>query len=220
MTVTLRSHEHSQWGELFIKYNDKEYTFPCYLPSGEIFNLDPSSLVRLKCVVLTVITPIMSIVRSIYWLSKAIFMCLSEVYRYLDNAEPSNGPQESIIDVASDSIRALFYGVALTGCSLSGILAPFWARLNYGHLEGTLNRHSDGPHRNKFYLAFCFQRVAILPKNFKENSAQVIEKLDKYIKLIDIIHSVRDAIRNLSRRQVLDEGRKLLVELKVLSPAA
>lgn len=174
------------WGSFSVQYNEKEYQFPYYIPSGEIFNHDPPSLISFKCVVLTVLTPLISIIRSVYWLGVSIFLILAETYRYLDGQGSSEDVQIAIYESSFESVRGLGYGTLMMGCAFVGIFAPYQGRLHYGWLERELNHHSDGPHRNKIYAAICFQRLFVLAED-GENSDQAAEKITKYLTRIDTI---------------------------------
>lgn len=206
MEIRFEEQLNSSWGEFVLPHNEKEYKFPCHIPSREIFNLDPDSVIRGKCLALILLTPVVSVARSVYWLAQSIFMALAGVYRYLDGQGASQEDQDAIYETAQDSVRALGYGVLLTGCAFIGVGAPYWGRLHYGWLERSLNRHVDGPHRDKYYLAYCFQRLSMLPEDYPENCDQVTEKLTKYL---DLIHSIRAAIFSGSFDQLERELRLL-----------
>ncbi len=194
----------STWGAVIVEYKENKHHFPYHAPTREIFNLDPAPVIRCKCLALILMTPLITIARSVYWLSLSIFMALSEVYHYLDGQDISNEAQQAIIDTAKDSVRAIWYGALLTGCALLGTLAPYWGRQHYGWLERDLNRHGDGPHRDKFYLAFCFQRLCILPEENPENSDLLKNKLTKYLTHID---AIREALFSGSFRKLATEFR-------------
>jgi hypothetical protein len=188
----------SDWGNIFLEYHEKEYRFPYHIPSGEVFNYDPTLLIRFKCVGLVAMTPLVSLIRSVYWFAVSIFMVLSEVYRYLDGQSPSEEAQEAIYANAYDSLRALGYGTLMTGSALMGIFAPYQGRLHYGLFERELNHHSDGPHRDKFYMAICFQRLTNLSSE-DEDEDQVEDKLTRYLDRID---SIRTAVWACSLQQL------------------
>lgn len=206
----IENNGNSVWGSLVFLHHKKELRFPHHIPSDEIFNYDPDPLIRFKCVVVTALTPAATIVRSIYGLAKAIFITLEEVYCYLDGQNPSPEFWEDIKDTLSDSTRAWYYGTLLTGCASSGVFFPFWARYHYGKLERELNRHSDGPHRDKFYLAPCFQRLCVLKQGDLQNHEQVSRRLARYLDLID---GLRTAFFNCDCHQ-------LMLELRILRPAS
>lgn len=177
----------ASWGEIGIKYEGEEISFPFHIPSGEIFNNDPESLVRLKHFGLVLITPLITVIRSVYWLTKAIFLALSEIYHYLDEDDPSDESHIAITEAAHDSVRSWKYGGLMTGYAFAGIFAPHWARRHYGQLERTLNRHSDGPHRDKFYAAICFQPLCTLLNDDQLNDEDAAKKLNKYLTRVDAI---------------------------------
>lgn len=162
-----------------LKYGQEDFHFPYNHSTREVFNLDHEWVIRLKCVAITLVTPIVSIVRSIYALATSIFILLSATYYYLEG-DTTLTFKASPSEKASDSLRSLTYGAAMTGCAAIGILAPFWARLHYGHLERELNRHGDAPHHDKFYLAFCFQRICVIASDDPNHSDQVEHKLKRY----------------------------------------
>src|SRR5262249_52339014 len=147
--------------------------------------------------------PLVSVMRSVYWLAISIFMVLSEAFLYLDAQSSSEEAPLAIYEKAYDSIRALGYGALMTKCALMGIFSPYQKRFEYGGLERALNRHSDGPHRDKFYLAFCFQRLSVLSEE-EESLTRVEEKLNKYLTRI---HSIRAAIWGCDIQQLIIELR-------------
>lgn len=184
--IRLENQGNSDWGNVFLQHGEKEHRFPYHIPTGEIFNHDPDSLIRFKCAVLTVMTPLVSVMRSVYWLALSIFLVLTEFYRYLDGQSLSPDDQEAIYETAYDSLRALGYGALMTGTALTGIIAPHQARWRYGGYERALNRHEDGPHRDKFYVAICFQRLYTMAEDVQDMD-EVDEKLTKYLDKIDAI---------------------------------
>lgn len=205
MTITrLESCQNSEWGKVVILYREKECKFPVYFPTHEIFNDDPSLLVSYKCTALVFATPFISILRSVYLVATSIFKLISNIYNFLDGQSLSKDTWLGIKGNVSESIRALWYGVLLTRCALIGILSPYWGRQRYGYLERELNRHLDGPHHNKFYLAICFQRLAILSDN--PHDTQIAEKLSKYLTRLD---TIRNAFWTCSFQQLMKEIRML-----------
>lgn len=189
----------SNWGMVNLEYHNKDYEFPYYAPSGEVFNHDPSYLIRFKCLCLTAGTPVVCVARSIYWLSNSLFLLLSEAFYYLDGQEISEEDHLAMHQYAYDSLRALGYGILMTGSAIEGMIFPYDARLRYGELERSLNRHTDGPHRDKFYLAICFQRLIVLSDDH-ENIEEVGEKLTKYLARID---ALRAALFSFSLQQLM-----------------
>lgn len=175
------------WGEAVIRFHEAEASFPFHISTGEIFNNDPEALIRMKHLGLALITPLMTVIRSIYWLAASIFFALSEVYRYLDDGEISSNGCTKMTEAADDSLRAWKYGSLMTGCALAGLFAPFWARRRYALFERTLNRHSDGPHRDKFYTAICFQPLCKLRATDQLNDEDAAKKLNKYLDGVDRI---------------------------------
>lgn len=201
--VGLSDNSNFVWANFSVEYKEQEYQFPYYVPTGEIFNHDPSKLIRMKCLALTCLTPLVSVVRSIYWFTHAIFMVLTEVFRYLDGQDQTEDTRIAMSEYVYDSARALGYGTLMTGCALMGVFAPYQGRLHYGWLERELNHHSDGPHRDKFYLAICFQRICVLSED-EEETNETTEKMTKYLARID---AIRQAFWSCSIPQ-------LMVELK------
>lgn len=188
-TLRLERHENANWGAVVVPYKSKTYKFPCHIPTREIYNFDPDPLIRFKCTALTVATPVLSVMRSVYWLAKAAFMVIAEAFRYLDEQTTSEEAWDAIAKTAYDSVRALGYSTMMTGYAFCGIFAPYWGRQHYGHLEKALNRHTDGTHRDKFYLAKCFQPLYILPKNLNCDPAK-----DKLYKYLDNVYAMKAAI--------------------------
>lgn len=202
-SVGLDNSSSSLWSNFSVEYKDKEYQFPCYIPTGEIFNHDPSMLIRVKCLALIGLTPLVSVARSIYWFTNAIFMILTEMFCYLDGQDQTGDIRKAMVEYACDSVRAFSYGALMTGCALIGVLAPYQGRLYYGWLERELNHHSDGPHHDKFYLAFCFQRRCVLLDD-EEETDKATEKLTKYLARID---AIRAALWSCSIDQLMGELR-------------
>lgn len=186
-SVRLENHS-ADWGTVFIQHDDEEVAFPYHIPTREIFNHDPELLVRIKCIGLTCLTPLASLIRSVYWLSQSIFLILTEVYHYLDGQAISDDAQGIIEESAYDTVRALGYGALMTGSAFMGIFDPNQGRYYYGRLERELNRHWDGPHRDKFYLAICFQRIFVIPED-DEELTEVEDRLTKYLDRIDEIRA-------------------------------
>lgn len=197
------------WGEVVLTYKDKECRFPFHIPSGEVFNHDPKPLVRFKCAALVVLTPKITLTRCIHQLCIAIFRAISYAYRYLDGQVLTQNDGVDIYSALSDSTRAIKYGWKLTKCAWSGIFNPYLGRLQYGLLERELNRHKDGPHRDKFYLAICFQRLWYFDEKDAETNTKVENKLVKYLVLIE---NIRKALLSCAFHQVLKE-------LKIIRPA-
>ena len=177
----------SSWGTAALSFNQVEIDFPFYIPTGEVFNHDPARLIRLKHLALTVLTPLMTVIRSVYWLALSIFSTFAAAYHYLDDDNVSSESLLKIKETAYDAVRAWKYGILMTGCALAGIAAPFWGRLHYGYFERTLNRHPDGPRRDKFYTALCFQRLSILSKENPLHDEKAAQKIEKYLNRVDEI---------------------------------
>lgn len=191
---TLVSFENSDWGYVVVPFNKKEWVLPYCLSTREVFNLDPVALIRFKCVLLTAATPLVTLVRIIYEVAKAAFLALAAIYYYLDNQPSSRSIVACLITGLTESGRTSWYGIRLTGYSFMGIFDPYRGRQRYGKLERELNRHSDGPHSDKFYLAFCFQRIAHVPEDYSEYSEFFISKLHKHIAPIDgVIQAIANA---------------------------
>jgi hypothetical protein len=199
--IWLENQANSAWGTIVLFYKEKRHKFPYHIATREIFNDDPKALIRGKCMALIAITPLITIVRSIYWFAKSIFVALSVAFHYLDGQSLSEESLDAFHEAASDSVRALSYGILLMGCAFAGMFVPNWGRQHYGQLERELNRHSDGPHRDKIYLAICFQRLALMPDDFYQNGDQVEKKLSHYLSRID---AIRTAIWECSYQQLMD----------------
>lgn len=186
------------WGEIIIpKTSDCDiaffnpgYRFLFHQESGEVFNFDPPKLIRAKCIALIALTPTFAIMRSITWLVKSIFLSLAGIFNYLDDKEFDEKTRRGISEAFMDSIRAIPYGVKMTGQAALGIFSPLKARRRYGQLERELNRHVDGPHKDKFYLAFCFQPLAHLKKehgNQEEVEKKLIRSIHFFERIITMI---------------------------------
>lgn len=161
---------------LNIAANADSDAFPYHRISGKVFNSDPKFLIRAKCLGLVVLTPLISVIRSVYWAVKAFFMCFN-------TSSHSDKNSDRLQTVAYDAIRALGYGLYMTQVACSGILYPHEARLRYGAFERTLNRQ-ESPHRNKFYLAICFQPIYTINE---DNKKDVEKRLLDYSQKIDNI---------------------------------
>lgn len=172
--LNIESTQGSDWGKVCYQKSEeaKKKVFPYHIPSGEIYNTDDSSIIRFKCVLLTIATPIVSVIRAVYWLAKAAFLTLDAAFRFLDGQDGNMERIYKILESAADSVRALVYGALMIGCAVGGIAAPMMFRRYYGALERTLNRQPNGPHKDKWYMAFCFQRLYVLkdPSKIGENS--------------------------------------------------
>lgn len=182
-SVCLKSNPQFPWGTVEVHYNQGIYCFPYFKKSGEVFNNDSKLCVRFKCLVLTALTPLVSLARSIHALSKCVFILLSEVYYYLEGNRFS--PWNKMNDAFHDSVRALYFGTQMTGYAVAGLFDPYWARQHYGAEERKLNKHFDRAHRDKFYLARCFQFLSVLPKNSTECPKEIANKLIKRCAYID-----------------------------------
>jgi hypothetical protein len=194
MTIQVLPNVDSFWGEISVTFKNEVSQFPYDTRSGKIFNVDPINLIRLKSIALTFSTPFVSLIRCVYTLATYFFSIVSQIYSYLDQQHAYQNTTLSISDMVydgcSESLRILRFGMLMTKWAFLGILDPYEGRLNYGLLEQELNRHTDGPHRNKFYHAICFQPKAILPKECKDEDLQKIEsKLIRYLTLVDNLRS-------------------------------
>jgi hypothetical protein len=177
--------DNSKWGQVSMQYNERKVRFPFHIDTREVYNGNPANLIRLKCAALTVGTPFITLVRSVYWLGKAVIDSLVKFYCYLDG-QPTT---LSIAATAWEGIRVLEYGAKLTKTAFLGICHPIEARMAYGRLERELNRQI-APHRDKFYLAICCQPLAILPEDTSPHNLVAVEnKLTRYVAKIDALRS-------------------------------
>lgn len=198
-TIAFESTENNPWGTFVLSLKGEKYHFPCYLPTREVFNFDPDLLIRLKCAALVVLTPLVSLLRSIYWFAKSIFLAFAEIFHYLDGQDLD---WSSAKESAEDSVRAITYGSTMCINALEGIVFPYDGRMKYGHTERELNRHTDGPHRDKLYLAFCFQRIAMMPEKYLEQIDQVEAQLKRYM---NRVFELSDAIYTCSFGKIIKE---------------
>ncbi len=209
MTLAIERNLESSWGNVTFTYENKEKIFPCYFPTGEIFNQDSKDFIRFKCVLLVGATPVMTVARTCYWFAKSIFLLLAESFYFLDGSNV-NRPKNQLSEAVQDIFRSVGYGVLLTGGALIGIAAPYTGRRYYGLFERTLNRHEDGPHRNKLYIAFCLQRVALI-----EDENKAYEKLNKHLefmnKVWETFYNVVDAIGEGNFSKIQIETKKWIV---------
>lgn len=181
-----------EWGSITVSFEGEEHAFTYHVPSGEVFNDDSAFLIRKKCFGLILGTPLFSLARSIAWFAHGCFMLLSEAFYILDGQPISDEMKAERINKFEDIGRALKYGYWLTGYACAGIVYPYWARQQYGHLERELNRHPDGPHRSKHYLAFCFQRIFMMPQDPTQQAA-VEGRLTNYLALVRAFHDAGDS---------------------------
>lgn len=188
----------STWGEISISYNNQKYIYPYYIPTGEVFNDDPSMLIRYKCAALVVFTPVITLIRTIYWAAKAMFLTLAAAFYHL-NGNLTEQDKARVVETFKDCGRAWYYGAQMTLYAALGIILPYYSRLNYGHLEASLNRHEDGPHRDKFYLAICFQRLIVYDG---DNLADVEQKLTN---ILGRIQALKTAFWSFSFQKIMKE---------------
>ncbi len=202
----LERYGNTNWASVVLNHQQQDHYFPCYIPTGEIFNHDPHLLIRGKCFAIVIATPLVTLIRSVYCVAKTAFIVLSEFYGYLDAGDLSQDFWLDFSETATDSVRVWGYGTLLTGYAMSGMLFPYWARQRYGNLERKLNRHPDKAHYDKFYLAPCFQRIYLLPKNYPQNSDLVEKKLERYLNRMD---DIRSLLLSCNCRQILTDLRIL-----------
>lgn len=167
------------WGEAILPIDQDCYHFQINFIEKIIFNFDSSRIIRAKCFCLIALTPLVTTARIIYWTAKAIFFSSRQFFKYLDGQPPSKHINCTKIEAQEDINRSFVCGIKMTFWAFKGIFSPFEARLNYGKLESELNRHVDGPHRDKFYTAICFQPIARMTEN-QEIDKTAEEKLLKY----------------------------------------
>jgi hypothetical protein len=65
-------------------HENKEEMFPCYFPTGEIFNQDSENFIRFKCVLLVGATPVMTVLALAIGLPIIIVLCIK---RELQNSK-------------------------------------------------------------------------------------------------------------------------------------
>lgn len=198
----------SSWGEICISSEKKKYKFPYHIPSGEIFNFDPPHLIRTKCLALVILTPIVSLIRSIYWLAKAAFLLLAAGFNYLDGQDLTNQSRKNIALNLADSVLAWTYGIQMTAYAAMGVILPNSGRIHYGYLERRLNRHVDGPHRDKFYLAICFQRLCVY------DSTKIQDVNDKLYTYASRVEALVVAIKSRSYQRVMQEYKAIRMGAK------
>jgi hypothetical protein len=156
--------EHTAQGAEYIAKVQLKKCFPYHEPSGEIYNEDPKWLLRIKgFMLLTVGTPIITAVRMVYQAVILILhLTLIQPFKLLDGRVSMIEAKKEVTEHLVDISRAALYGIALCAAAFLTVFAPFTGRRYYGKLERMLNRHEEtGPRFNKFYMAICFQRLAI-----------------------------------------------------------
>lgn len=157
-------------------------TFPVY--KGNIYNRDSKKLIRTKCAVLIAATPVVTAARVVYHLSMTIFHTLFlkpilVLQGRLTWDQAKTDARQSLTDI----FRSLIYGILMTGQVIKGLATPYASRDAYGAMERTLNRQEDGPHRSKWYTAFCFQYL----ENTESSAEKISDKLLQHIRKIQSI---------------------------------
>lgn len=180
--------EQAGWDIYVLNYQGIDVQFPRKSLTGEIYNFDPGLVIRAKCCVLTLITPLMSGIRAVYWIGLSFSMLIKKCFHALDGKDFGSG-HFPIKNTMKDVPRAIYYGIILTFYAACGVLFPYWGREHYGRNERLLNRHPDGPHRDKFYLAICFQPLAVINEVEIGSEERARNKLLRYIELVNNIRA-------------------------------
>lgn len=171
------------WGQVQYTHDKEKYLFPLHRPTGHVFNNDPSILIRFKCLELIFATPVAAIFRSFGSAAEALGSGVGEMARYIvskyvmNNENISFRSQKTVL-AAQEAARSLFYGALMTTIAFLGVFAPHTMRRYYGHYERVLNRHPEGPRADRCYLAFCFQRIAVLPASKDGNQIEQMKTLE------------------------------------------
>lgn len=150
-----------------------------------IYNGDPISLVRKKCILLTLRTPIDMLVRMIYHIAMTLLNFVLLRWRKLDT---------SFFDI----FRSAIYGIACTFAAIYGSFKPLEGRILYGELEIELNRQQRHVDRKaKYYLAPCFIPInynATDKENLTDNTI-CLKRNYKWLKqVIETRHNCLDLI--------------------------
>jgi hypothetical protein len=192
-----RPTDNSNWGHVSIIHKGEKEKFSFNIETNEIFNTDPVNVIRFKCAALTIATPLISVARVVYYLAKSIFVALQNFYYYLDGKNPVDQDTPSFFNTLLEIPRVLQLGAELTITAIQGILDPLEKRRMYGILERALNRHTDAPHRDGFYLAICCQPLAKLPAEGSDEELHKVEaKLIRYLNRIEeILAAVQSHVR-------------------------
>jgi hypothetical protein len=188
-----------------VKRENYTYDFVHNTKTNEVYNYDSRGLIRWKCAGLTVVTPLVTVIRMVCRIATVIFTTLSIGFHYIDEGKVDKNELIALRINCEDIPLMVVYGVQLTGYAAYGIFFPFETREYYGRLERKLNRQQDGPKRTKFYAAFCFQPIW---KTYDSNTsdAGLIEKLNDYI---DRIERIKNAFWSFDYKQ-------LMIELKII----
>jgi hypothetical protein len=142
----------SNWGTATVHMYSRRYEFVRDCLTGDVYNTDSKLLIRMKCVMLSAGTLLITLMRVISNVAFAI-------------VHPSQ-----IDEAAAEAKRCFQYGVSCCGAALYGIIDPYEGRKLYSQLERSLHHDENyADRRNNCYLAQCF-----IPINFN-----VANKFDK-----------------------------------------
>lgn len=179
-TLTFENMDES-WGVAEFKWRGKTYRFVRDNVTGEIYNGDPTWLIRFKCLMLCPGTVIAATARTVGHVAVGIFHLLSIPFCAYQGKKRVLVALKKSQDAFLNALRAPLYGVLGIGAALYGILRPYEGRKLYGYLERCLNRQNDRVDRHSaYYMALCF-----IPLNFnapdKHNKEMTIEQLKRTI---------------------------------------
>lgn len=171
----------ARWGRAVFTWRGKTYRFVVDNIRHDIYNSDSPSVVRFKCALLTVGTPLTAVCRSLSHLAKVTIHTASLPYRAFQGREPFVNELVKIKLAVSNIFRTLGLATAGVATALYGVVKPYEGRRLYGHFERCLNRQTTRVDRKEtFYLADCF-----IPLNFnvadKQNRDIQIAQLKKAV---------------------------------------
>ncbi|MCE2982051.1 MAG: hypothetical protein LW832_00655 [Parachlamydia sp.] len=214
--ISFIDQQNSPWKSIQLEYKGDTFLFPYHAPSEQIYNSDPQSLVRWKCLCLTGLTPLAIAGRLIYQLSKLAFTCVQESFNYLDGHD-FNG--KVIWSDAYENIRVIKYGCRLMLTAVKGVFNPFDNRAEYGRLERKLNGQKDKSQRNRFYLAVCFQpKDKIADFNQRDEQLRIATRLVKHAQFIRKIDKWKLALFSCKLKAFHKHSQEIIALKKNYSP--
>ena len=167
-----------RWEKVEFYWRGKTTCFVRDTKTSYIYSSDSKKLIRIKCLLLGVKTPLDALCRTLYHVAMTVFRLIAlpfcavlkgkkRTFKLLKNSARS----------LADIFRAPLYGVAGTGVALYGVIKPYEGRRLYGYLERGLNRqHHHTSLRKKYYSAPCFRPInfnAADPGNSESNQNEM-----------------------------------------------
>lgn len=174
-----------KWGTAVFKWRGKTYRFPWDSENNHIYNDDPKSIIRAKCLLLVPKTLVDATCRTVY---HTVLTALNVLTLPLARVKSKRNFLHQIIKIkraAQDIFRSPLFGVAGSCLALYGLFKPLDARKYYGRLERRLNRQNARViFAKKYYSARCF-----VPLNFGSNDEEVTIRMLKKQMLFKNYHN-------------------------------